>query len=239
MKITARQVEKAEERATEQERVRDEAAKTLENSPYSDVAAQTLAEASQVAAQLRANARELRQTFAEQVAADQSAASREEREKAAVKEIAAAGRELKAAAAAMEAAAVVAQDGLVGLMQSVESYDALLERHAGVLEAAGLDLGGDTGGGHRLLDTMVRVGGASYVSAAPAAVLLWVAQRVAEARLPQLNPVRGALAGLAGHGAWERRDDRLLAKVPAVPGVVFPKGPRVVNAFQAQLAASK
>lgn len=239
VKITARQVEKAEERAAEQEGVRDKAAKTLEASPYSEVAAHSLTEASQLAAQLGASARELREKFEQQAAAEQAAATREEREKAAAKEIAAAGREMKGAVGALEAAAVGAQDGLVALMEAAEAYDALVELHAGVLEAAGLDLSGETGGGHRLLDTAVRVRGASYESTSPAAVLLWVARRVAEARLPQLNPTRGSLAALAGHGAWERRGDGLLGGVPAVKAVKHPEPPRLLNAYQAALAATK
>ncbi|AVH57777.1 MULTISPECIES: hypothetical protein [Streptomyces] len=238
VKITARQVEKAEERAAEQERQRDAAGERLTAAPYSEVAAQELTEASQLAAQLRASARELREKFEEQVAAERSAASREEREKAAAAEIAAAGRELKTATGKLEAAAVQAQDALVALMQEAEGYDALVERHAGVLEAAGLGLDGETGGGHGLLDTTVRVRGVSYESLAPAGVLLWVARRVAEARLPQQNSTAAALTGLAGYGSWERRGDGLLACVPAVKAVKYPEPPRLLNADQVAAAAA-
>ncbi|MET7983016.1 hypothetical protein [Streptomyces sp. NPDC005281] len=233
VKITERQVEKAEARAAEQEQAREAAAGVLDASPYSEFAAQELTEASQLAARLRANARELRQKFDEQVATERAATTREEREKAATREIAAAGRELKGAGAALEAAAVAAQEGLVALMVAAESYDALVDRHAGVLEAAGLGLDGETGGGHGLLNTTVRVRGAVYESLAPAGVLLWVADRVAEARLPSTSPVRASLAGLLGYRAWEQRGDDLMSGVPELKSVAHPEPPRVVNAYQA------
>lgn len=239
MQITAEMVAEAEAEVTEAERVRAMAEEALMEAPNSTVKSQALAAALQRVAQGRANARELGEAFEEQVAAERAAATREELEKAAAVEIRAADRELRAGVGALEAAAVRAQEGLVALMVAAGVYGELVERHAGVLEAAGLGLDGATGGGHRMLDTAVRVRGTSYESAAPAGVLLWVASRVAEARLPQLNPTRASLAGLAGYGAWERREDGLLSGVPAVPAVKFPEPPRLVNAFQAQLAARK
>ncbi|MET8098128.1 hypothetical protein ABZV29_16860 [Streptomyces sp. NPDC005236] len=233
VKITARQVEKAEARAAEQEQAREAAAAVLDASPYSEFAAQELTEASRMAAQLRANARELRQKFDEQTATEQAAATREEREKVAAREITAAGRELKGAGAALEAAAATAQDGLVALMVAAEAYDALVDRHAGVLEAAGLGLDGETGGGHGLLNTTVRVRGSAYESLAPAGAMLWVADRVARARLPHMSPVRASLAGLLGYRAWEQRGDDLMSGVPKLKSVAHPEPPRLLNAFQA------
>ncbi|MFE2530420.1 hypothetical protein [Streptomyces sp. NPDC059371] len=238
VKITARQVEKAEERAAEQEQAREAAAARLESAPYSEVAALELTEASQSAARLRASARELREKFDEQVAAEQAAATREEREKAAAKEITAAGKEMAAARKELEQSAEVAQQALVALMMATEAYDGLVVRHADALAAAGLGLDGETGGGRGLFTTTVRVRGTSYEGLAPAGALLWVADRVAEARLPHMSPVRASLAGLLGYRAWEQRGDDLMSGVPAVPVVKHPEPPRLVNAFQA-LQASK
>jgi colicin import membrane protein len=239
VKITARQVEKAEARAAEQEQAREAAAAALDAAPYSEFAAQELAEASRMSAQLRASARELREKFDEQVAAEQSAATREEREKAAAKEIAAAGKEMAAARKELEQSAEVAQRALVALMAAAEAYDGLVGQHADALAAAGLGLDGETGGGRGLFTTTVRVRGAAYEDLSPAGALLWVADRVAEARLPHMSPVRASLSGLLGYRAWEQRGDDLMSGVPEVLAVKHPELPRVVNSFQAQLAASK
>lgn len=237
VKITARQVEKAEAQAAEQEQVREAAATRLDGLPYSEVAAQELTEASQLAARLRANARELRAKFEEQVAAEQAAATREERERAAGVQIAAAGKELKAARGKLEDAAEVAQRALVALMVAAEAYDGQVVRHAGVLEAAGLGLDGATGGGSGLFTTTVRVRGAAYESLAPSGALLWVADRVAQARLDSMHPVRASLAGLLGYRVWEQRGDDLMSGVSELAVVQHPQAPRLVNAFQAMQAS--
>jgi hypothetical protein len=237
MEITAEMVAAAEAEVTEAERVRDEAEVVLMESPNSTLRAQELAGALKRVAQARTNARELGEARAAHLAAEQAAATREERETAAAKEIAAAGKELKAAAGVVEKAAEVAQGALVALMVATETYDGLVARHADVLAAAGLGLDGATGGGRGLLDVTVRVRGAAYESLVPAGALLWVADRVAQARLSPVHPVRASLAGLLGYRAWEQRGDDLMAGVPEVPAVKHPEPLRVVNALQAMQAA--
>lgn len=229
MQITAEMVAEV----AEAERVRAAAEELLMESPNSTVKATELAAALRRVAQCRANARELREAFDEQVAAKRAAATREEREKAAGAQITAAGKELKAARGKLEDAAEVAQHALVALMTAAETYDGLVGRHAVALEAAGLGLDGATGGGRGLLSTTVRVRGAVYESLASAGALLWAVERVAQARLPRMSPVRASLTGLVGYRVWEQRGDGLMSGVPEVPAVEHPELPRVVNSFQA------
>lgn len=231
MEITAEMVAAAEAEVSEAERSRAVAEEALMGSPNSTLKAQELAAALKRVAQARANARELAEAYARQVAAEQAAASREELEKAAAKEIGAAGRALKAAREELEAAAEVAQRALVDLMRRAEAYDVVVDRHADVLAGRGLDLNGESGGGRPLSGPAVKVRGQVYQPAGSAAVLASVAYRVAEARLPYPNYLVGVLQYSVGRVVPEDRVDGLLAGLSAPERVEFPEVPRLVSAL--------
>lgn len=239
MRITAEMVAEAEVEVTEAERVRAAAEEALMDAPNSTVKATGLAAALRRVAQGRSNARELRGAFEEQVAAERAAATREEREKAAAKDIAAAGRALKVAREELEKAAVAAQAGLVDLMKAAEAYDAQVEQHAETLVAQGLDVVGDSGGVARFQGWVVKARGAVYESAGSGAVLACLVHRVAAARLPYPNYMVGVLEYSVGRLVPEDREDGLFGKLPALERLAFPEPPRAVNAFQAQHAARK
>jgi colicin import membrane protein len=237
MQITAEMVTEAETEVAEAEQARTTAEEALMESPNSSVKAAELTAALKRVAQCRANARELREVFDARVAAEQAAGTREKREQAAGVQIAAAGKEMKAARSKLEDAAEVAQRALVALMVAAEAYDGQVVRHAGALEAAGLGLDGATGGASGLFATTVRVRGVAYESLAPAGALLWVADRVAQARLAPMSSVRASLAGLLGYRVWEQRGDDLMSGVSELAVVKHPQPPRVVNSFQAMQAS--
>ncbi|GHF57742.1 hypothetical protein [Streptomyces griseosporeus] len=237
MTITAEMVAQAEAEVAEAERVRAAAEEALMESPNSTVKSTELAAALKRVAQCRVNARELREAYDAQVEAERSAATREELEKAAAKEIAAAGKELKAARGRLEDAAEAAQKALVDLMKQAEGYDAAVERHAGVLAGAGLGLDGESGGAARFFDCVVKARGAVYESAGSQAVLMHVVHRVAAARLPHPCPAVGLLEYNTGRLVPENREDGLLSGLPAPERLDFPELPRAVNALQAQRAA--
>lgn len=237
MQITAEMMTEAETEVAEAEQARTTAEEALMESPNSTVKAAELTAVLKRVAQCRTNAREVREAFEAQVAAEQAAATREEREQAAGVQIAAAGKEMKAARSKLEDAAEVAQRALVALMVAAEAYDGQVVRHAGALEAAGLGLDGATGGGSGLFATTVRVRGRAYESLAPSGALLWVANRVAQARLESMHPARASLAGLLGYRAWEQRGDDLMSGVSALAVVQHAQPPRAVNSFQAMQAS--
>ncbi|MET7775366.1 hypothetical protein ABZU94_13915 [Streptomyces mirabilis] len=231
MEITAEMVAAAEAEVTEAERSRAVAEEALMGSPNSTLKAQELAAALKRVAQGRANARELAEAYARQVAAEQAAASREELEKAAGKEITAAGKEVKAARTRLEEAAEVAQRALVELMRQADVYDVVVDRHADVLAGQGLDLNGESGGGRALFGAVVKARGAVYQTAGSGAVLASVAYRVAEARLPYPNYLVGVLQYSVGRVVPEDRGDGLLSGLSAPERVEFPEVPRLVSAL--------
>ncbi|MEU5112019.1 hypothetical protein AB0G64_11000 [Streptomyces longwoodensis] len=230
--ITAEMVAAAEAEVTAAEQARTEAEAALMESPTSTVKATELTAALRRVAQARANAAELRQAHAEQIAAERAAATREELEKVAAKDIAAAGKELKAARGRVEEAAEAAQRALVELMRQTDAYDDVVQRHAGVLAGQGLDLAGESGGGSSFGGSTVKVRGAVYESAGAGAVLACVAHRVAEARLPYPNYMVGVLQYNCGRLVPEDRGDGLLSGLPAVERVKFPEPPLLRSALQ-------
>lgn len=237
VKITEQQVGQAEAKAAEKERERDEVAKQLEQSPYSEVAARTLAEASPLAAQLRASAREMRVAYEAQVAAEQAAADRGQLEKAAAREIRAAEQAVKASSNALAEAAVEAQKALVRLVEATAGHREVIAAHADALAGKGLDLSGEGPGGQRTVldEPKLRVGGAVYEQVDPGAVAAWLLRRVAEARLSHQHYLVGVLMGAAV--TVEQRAAEVVAAVPEPDRVEWPALPRLVNAFQTMLAA--
>ncbi|AEY90750.1 hypothetical protein SHJG_5482 [Streptomyces hygroscopicus subsp. jinggangensis 5008] len=229
--ITAEMVAAAEAEVTAAEHARNEAEAALMKSPTSTVKATELTAALRQVAQTRANAAELRQAHAEQVAAERAAATREELEKAAAKDIAAAGKELKAARGRLEEVAEAAQRVLVELMRQAEAYDGLVQRHADVLAGQGLDLDGESGGGNSFSGSTVKARGAVYESAGSGAVLACVTHRVAEARLPQPNYMVGVLQYNCGRLVPEDRADGLLSGLLAPERVEFPELPSLRSAL--------
>ncbi|MFF3660048.1 hypothetical protein [Streptomyces olivochromogenes] len=208
--ITKEQLEQAEAKASTAEQVRTEAQKTLGREPHSRRAAQAAVDATQAAAAAARDLRRLREDFEEQ-----EAARREDRaaaERAAAKEVRAAGKDLPAARQKVTAAAARAQEALAALVVEAGAYNALTERHAGVLASAGLDLeGGQNGGGRELSGPVVMVEGLAYAPADPGAVVGALVTRLA-ASLPRSHRLAMATRNLPGGD----RAAALLADVPAV-----------------------
>ncbi|MEU0783279.1 hypothetical protein ABZ341_17110 [Streptomyces sp. NPDC006173] len=225
--ITAEMVAAAEAEVTEAERVRLLAEEALMDAPNSTLKAQELAAALRRVAQGRSNARELGEERGRQVSAERAAATREELEKAAAKEITAAGRALKSVREELESAAVAAQDGLVALMQAAEVHDALVRQHAESLAGQGLGVDGDSGGGSGFEGWTVKVRGTTYRSAGSGSVLACVAHRVAEARLEYPSVMVGLLEYNMGRVVPQEREDGLFGKLPAPARRVFAEVPRL------------
>lgn len=225
--ITAEMVAAAEAEVAEAVRVRGEAEAALMEAPNSTLKAQELAGALKRVAQARANAKELAEERERQVAAERQAATREELEKAAGKEIAAAGKELKAARGRLEDAAEAAQRALVELMVQAEGYNEVVDRHAAVLSGCGLDAAGATGAGATFAGWVVKVRGAEYETAASGAVLAQVAYRVAEARLPYPSYLTGLFQYNCGRLEPEHRGDGLLSGLSAPARAEYPELPRL------------
>jgi colicin import membrane protein len=225
--ITAEMVAAAEVEVTEAEQVRAVAEEALMESPNSTLKAQELASALRRVAQARTNARELREERERQVSAERAAATREELEKAAAKEITAAGRALKAVREELEAKAAEAQAGLVALMEAAEAHDRLVQHYAESLAAQGLGVDGDSGGASGFEGWTVRARGAEYRTAGSGSVLACVAHRVAEARLEYPSVMVGLLEYNAGRVVPEEREDGLFGKLPAPGRRVFPEVPRL------------
>ncbi|MFF7192653.1 hypothetical protein ACFZAM_02905 [Streptomyces sp. NPDC008079] len=186
--FTEDQITAAEAEAATAERALEAAKAALDAAPYSDVAAGHFATAAQDAARKSANARELREALTEQAAAVQLAATREEREKAAGKQITAAGRELEAGHKEVVRRAEAAQQALAELMAAATAYSDLTEAHGGALLAQGLDLGAGQAGARESYEGWeVRVKGRSYLSVDPGQVSAYVLRRVGEARLSDMH----------------------------------------------------
>ncbi|MFJ3229772.1 hypothetical protein [Streptomyces sp. NPDC086787] len=227
VQITVEQVERAEARAGEAEEARSVAARRLEASPYSDVAALEHSEAARVAAQQRANAREVRQAYEQQREEERRWASRPQLEQAAAAEIRAAGRDLESATKALMEAATRAQGALVALADAGVSYNEALAGHVQTLAAAGLDFGGGASGGDRnvLGVDRLKVKGREYLPVDPGAVAAWVLRRAAEARL---SPYHHLVPRLEWLGKSVEADQPELARsVPEPPAKSFPEPPRL------------
>lgn len=233
VEISEVQVRQAEAVAVEQERVRAEASAALEANPYSEMAALKLTEESRLAAQLRANAREMREAFEAQVAEGKRRASRPELEKAAAAEMKAAQSEMPALEKQLVEALNMAQDALVGVVSATEAYSEAVGRHADVLAAAGLNYReGETGGERDVLGgARLKAGGRDYVPAASGPLMSWLVLRVIEARVTQHHHLNAVLSGTVR--AAEQQVPRVVEAVPAPKGVSRPKPLRVRNAFQA------
>lgn len=215
MRISEQQVEAAESRAAEQEGLRDAAAEELGANPYSDMAALRLTETSQLAAQLRANAREMRGAFERQVEEERRRASRPALEKAAGPAIRAAGAEVVEREAGLVQAVERAQSALVDLLLAGGAYNAAVGSHAEALAAAGLDTRGEVGGERTLLgEHRLVVGGEVFEGVDAGHLAAWVLRRVVDARMPHHFLVNG-LMGVAV-GAEQR--------VPRVVGAVSRPG---------------
>ncbi|MFE5218405.1 MULTISPECIES: hypothetical protein [unclassified Streptomyces] len=228
--ITAADVEQAESQAAAAERERVALELELKAKPFSEITGRKLTDASMQAAQLAARATTLREQHEREVAAKRE--SREELEKAAAKDVVAAGKDLKAARGRLEDAAEAAQRALVELMRQAEAYDVVVGQHADVLVGRGLDLGGESGGGRSFDGASVKVRGTVYESAGAGAVLVHVAHRVAEARLPYPNHMVGILEYNCGRLVPEERGDGLLSGLSRVEPVVYPEVPPLRSAMQ-------
>ncbi|MET9762068.1 hypothetical protein ABZ016_23930 [Streptomyces sp. NPDC006372] len=219
MRISEQQVEAAEQRAVLAEGERDAAARELELSPYSDLAAAKHSEAARTAAQLRANARELRQAYEQQVAEEMRRASRPELEKAAAAAIGAARSEMAGLHEGFVEALAGAQEALVALVEAAGAYNAAIESHTDVLAAAGLDArGGETGGERNSLGgARLKVDGRVYEPVTEGGAPAWVLRRVVEGRVSKWHHLLGALAGAALDA--EQKVPDVLAQAPELaPG---------------------
>ncbi|MFE6194131.1 hypothetical protein [Streptomyces sp. NPDC057838] len=221
MRITEQQVEQAEQRAATAEGERDVAARRLELSPYSDLAAAEHTEALRTAAQLRANAREVRAAFERQVEEERRRASRPVLERAAAAAVKAAGAEMAERETALVEAVERAQSALVGLALAGGAYSAAVESHAEVLAAAGLDTHGEVGGERTLLgEHRLVVGGVMFEGVDAGHLAAWVLRRVVDARLPHHVLVNG-LMGVAA--TVEQRVPRVVGAVSRPEQVKVPR----------------
>lgn len=227
VQITEEQVKQAEVRADEAEEARLVAARKLEASPYSDVAAMEHSEAARTAAQQRANAREIRQAYEQQLEEERRRASRPQLEKAAADEIRAAGRDMDGLQKALAEAAAAAQAALVALADAGVAYNTALAGHVQVLAAAGLDFGGGESGGEQssLGVDRLKVKEREFHPLDPGSVAVWVLRRVVEARL---SPYHAMVSTL--EWTWKGVNTSqpvLVQKVPAPPAKSFPEPPRL------------
>lgn len=223
VQITEEQVRDAEGRAVQAEQERDQAARRLELSPYSDVAALEHTEAARTAVQLRANARELRAAFEKQVEEERRRVPRPELEKGAAAEIRAASREMDGLEKALVEAAVQAQAALVALLDAGAAFNAALAGHVQVLAGVGLDFGGGESGGERSIlgADRLKVKGREFHSFDVGSVGAWVLRRAAEARLSSYNHLVPELEWL-----WrgvEMAHPEFKGKVSAPPVKRFPE----------------
>ncbi|MEU0433720.1 hypothetical protein ABZ153_19170 [Streptomyces sp. NPDC006290] len=233
MNISEEQVQQAEAKAAAAEGERDATARGLESSPYSDVASMKHSEASRLAAQLRANARELRLAWERQVEEEKRRASRPELEKAATAEIRAAGRDMDVRWKALVAAVSAAQGALVALADAGVAYEETLAGHVDALAAAGLDFnGGDSGGERSVLGTdRLKVKGREFHPVDVGGVAMWALRRVVEARLSPYHPLAVGLEWQCL--AVDQSHPELSKQVKAPTAKAFPEPPRLVNAYQA------
>ncbi|MFI0139630.1 hypothetical protein [Streptomyces luteogriseus] len=238
MRIIEQQVEQAEQRAAEQERAKAAAEEALGANPYSDLAAAKLTEESRLAAQLRANAREMRAAFERQAEEEKRRASRPELEKAAADEIAAARSEMAERHQGLVKALAGAQEALVGLVAAAGAWNVAVGSHADVLAAAGLDVrGGETGAERTALgEARLKVDGQLFEPVNEGAVTAWVARRVVESRVSDRHHLLGALNGAAI--SVEQNVPTVVGRVPAPERVARPRRYGLADAFR-QLSGSK
>lgn len=231
VQYTEEQVRQAEARADQAEDVRGQAARRLELNPYSDVSAMEHSDAARTAAQLRANAREIRAAYEKQVEEERRRVSRPVLEKAAAAEIREAGREMDGLQQAFVEAVAAAQAALVSLVEAGAAYNAGLARHVQVMAGAGLDFKGGESGGTRspLREDRLKVKGREFHQVDPGLVAAWVLRRVVAARLSAYHHVAGDLQWL-----WRSAECAypvLVEGVPAPVARVFPASPRLADAF--------
>ncbi|MEU0588266.1 hypothetical protein [Streptomyces sp. NPDC006132] len=233
MRITEQQIEAAEQRAQTAEAERDAAARELELSPYSDLVAGRHTEAARTAAQLRANARELRAAYTAQLDEERRRASRPELERAAAAEIAAARAEVSKLHEGFVEALAGAQEALVGLVAAAGAYNAAVGSHADVLAAAGLDVrGGETGAERTALgEARLKVDGQLFEPVNEGAVTAWVARRVVESRVSDRHHLLGALNGASI--AVEQGAPTVVKAVPAPDRVERPRRYGLADAYRA------
>ncbi|WP_405671431.1 hypothetical protein [Streptomyces sp. NBC_01530] len=225
--VTEEQVAQAEAQAKSAEEERAAAARKLELNPYSDLAAMGHSDAARQAAQLGANARELREAYERQLEEERRRADRPVLEKAAAAEIRAAGREMDSVQKALFEAAVRAQDALAVLADAGVAYNEALAGHVQALAGAGLDFGGGECGGERSVMNVdrLKVKGTEYHPLDPGSVAVWVLRRAVEARLSSYHYL---VPGLE----WQWRavnvsNPELGRGVPAPAAKKFPEPPRL------------
>ncbi|MFD5862615.1 hypothetical protein [Streptomyces chartreusis] len=237
MRITQEQVRQAEEKAKAAEESRVQAARALEASPYSDLAAAGHAEASQLAAQLGANAREVRQAFEEQVAQERCQVSRQELERAAAAEIDAADEEMVQRQSEVVEALERVQAAVAGLLEVGEAYNAAVRSHTDVLAGAGLDFRGGASGGTRtvLKRCLLQVRGRKYEEVNAAVLAGWAVHRVVVGRLSRFNDVATALQWVARSA--ETDAPAVVAGVPELGRVEQSRRSSVVDAARALLGS--
>lgn len=227
--IKLEQVEAAETRAEAAASAREKAQAALEASPYSELRALELGQASSAAAQLAASARELREAYERQVIAERAATDRKTLEKAAAAEIEAAATDVEAARLEILSKAEVAQAAVYELLDAAMSYNARVRSHAGTLAGAGLGFKGkraETGGDETMQGALVRIRGRDYPEADAGGVAIWVTHRVGEARLPDILPIASALKYFPGVYAVEQMAGELLPELSAPKRVEWAQPPR-------------
>lgn len=216
--IKLEQVEAAEARAEEALAARAKAQGALDASPYSELRALELGQASSAAAQLAASARELREAYERQVVAERAATDRKTLEKAAAAEIEAASADVEAARLEILAKAEAAQVAVYELLDVALAYNGRVRSHAATLAAAGLGFKGtraETGGDETMQGALVRIKGRDYPETDVGSVAIWVTHRVGEARLPDILPIAGALKFFPGVYAVEEMARELLPELSA------------------------
>ncbi|MFF9153835.1 hypothetical protein ACF1AB_16580 [Streptomyces sp. NPDC014846] len=230
VQITEEQVQQAEARAEQAEAVRAQAARKLEASPYSDVAALEHTEAARTAAQQRANAREIRAKREEQLEEERRRVSRPELEKSAAAEIRAAGRQMDQLHKAFVEAVAQTQAAVVQMIDAGVAYNEGLAGHVQVLVEAGLDFrGGESGAEVSLLGSdRLKVKGREFCPYDPGSVAGWVLRRAAEARLSEFNGLVGLLMWL--WQAVESEHPELVQQVGAPAAKKFPEPLRIQRA---------
>ncbi|MFD7982120.1 hypothetical protein ACFV4M_01905 [Kitasatospora indigofera] len=222
--ITEEQIARAEADAAAAISTRTDAEAALAEQPYSETRAKALTAAVQHAAHLTAYAGRLRSEWEER-----TAAAKEDRsvlEKAAAKQINQADKELKASKGSVVEAAAAAQQAVVRLMDAVVAHDALVRSHGPVLAGLGLTFNEgqpeyETGSSR----SGVKVRGQWWTQVEAGVVAGWLLHRVAEARLPRMNALVGALRPC--RKTVDGRPDGLFAGVESPAKVEFPRPPRV------------
>lgn len=232
--ITAEQITAADTAAAAAEKQLAAAQAAVVANPYSDVTAHKMVTAAQHAARNTANARELREEWDRQCAAQQAAATWEQREKAAAPQIRQAAAELGRSRDTARAAITAAQDALVAAFNAVQAHDVVVARHAAELDTAGLTIenGQDHATGTRVGE--VRIRGDWHQPADAGDVAAWLLHRVTEARLPASHHLTHVLGNGGGRGCVDNRRDALVTGLPGVRALTYPKPVLLADVLAAQ-----